>query len=575
MVIKRLNPSLNQYRSGSRISIAVLAAISAAIVSWGSPSATASGPVTAVQKFQNPILFADYSDPDIIREGDSFYLVSSSFHLMPGIPVLKSPDLINWTIVGHVFPRLEISKKYNLEAGGCYGQGCWAPAIRFHSHRFYVYFPTPDEGIFMSSAPAPEGPWDPPVPVIAKAGLEDPCPFWDDDGTAYLVHSKTGAGPLILHKMSADGKTVLDEGTVIARDANNLKWLEGPKFYKRNGYYYIFAPAGGVAAGFQAVLRARNIYGPYDYKIVLAQGATRVNGPHQGGYVETRDGEGWFLHFQSCGGYGRIVHLEPVKWVDDWPVMGEPVPPDSRPPGLGNWMAKPLSQDAVIGQPAPGAVGQPVRTFQKPDVHGVFPVRSPQDSDEFDQPVMGLQWQWNHNPVDNQWSLKERPGWLRLHALTAGNFLQARNSLTQMISGPAVTATTRLDTKGMANGQRAGFAILNDQPEWIGVVQEGGKKRIAFFREGAETAGPELERETAWFQVSVINTVTLFSYSVDGKSFIPLGLLGMPGKLRFAWWQGSRFALFCFNKNAGTELGKADFDYFRVTKGDRKIDGAN
>ena len=272
--------------------------------------------------YKNPVLFADYSDPDVIRVGNDFYLVSSSFHYLPGIPILKSPDLVNWTIVGHAFPRLDLAPQYNLQDGDRYGKGCWAPAIRYHDHRFYIYFPTPQEGIFMTSAPAPEGPWDPIVPVIRQAGLEDPCPFWDDDGTAYLVHSVTGAGPLILHKMSPDGKSVLDSGKVIVRDKQNLPTLEGPKFYKRNGYYYILAPIRGVSGGWQVALRSRNIYGPYDYKVLLTQGTTAINGPHQGGYVETPSGQGWFLHFQERGAYGRILHLEPVNWVDDWPLMG-------------------------------------------------------------------------------------------------------------------------------------------------------------------------------------------------------------------------------------------------------------
>ncbi len=158
--------------------------------------------------------------------------------------------------------------------------------------------------------------------MIAGAGFEDPCPFWDDDGTAYLIHSRTGAGPLILHRMSADGKHVLDEGKIIVQDPEHLPVLEGPKLYKRNGYYYIFAPFGGVGSGAQAVLRSRQIYGPYEHRVVLAQGSTNINGPHQGGYVETPDGEGWFVHFQADGAHGRIVHLEPVRWQDDWPVIG-------------------------------------------------------------------------------------------------------------------------------------------------------------------------------------------------------------------------------------------------------------
>ncbi len=181
--------------------------------------------------------------------------------------------------------------------GNRYGQGVWAPAIRKHNGMFYIYFPTPGEGIFVTTATNIRGPWSEPVAILAQRGLEDPCPFWDDDGTAYLIHSRTGAGPLYLHKMSSDGKSLLDEGKLIVQNRQELPTLEGPKLYKRNGFYYIFAPYGGVGTGSQVVLRSKDIYGPYEFRTVLSQGSTAVNGPHQGGYVETQNGEGWFVHF--------------------------------------------------------------------------------------------------------------------------------------------------------------------------------------------------------------------------------------------------------------------------------------
>jgi beta-xylosidase len=504
--------------------------------------------------YQNPILFADYSDPDVIRVGPDFYMVSSSFHFMPGIPILKSSDLVNWKIIGHVFPRLDIDPAYDMQNGNRYGGGCWAPAIRYHNNRFYVYFPTPQEGIFMSSAARAEGPWDPIVPVIAKKGLEDPCPFWDDDGSAYLIHSLKGAGPLILHRMSPDGKTVLDDGKIIVKDAANLANLEGPKLYKRNGYYYIFAPCWGVASGAQAVLRSKNIYGPYDFKIVLSQGSTRINGPHQGGYVETPSGQGWFLHFQSRGAYGRILHLEPVTWLDDWPVMGEPNPSDQQ-----GWTPKPPSPDAITGQGAPGPVGQPVPVHPKPDV-AQGPIQIPQTSDEFDGPDLGLQWEWNHNPVDDHWSLTERPGFLRLKALPATNLLDARNTLTQMLADPALDATTLLDTKGMAENQKAGLCMLCRDPSWIGVTQTQGQRHIVFYASKKETIGPELSQNTIQLKVSIAaNETASYSYSLDGSTFIPLG---SPAKIMFSWWKGARIGLFTFNTDpSATNAGLADFDW--------------
>ena len=478
--------------------------------------------------YQNPILFADYSDPDVIRVGSDYYMVSSSFHFMPGIPILKSHDLVNWMILGHVYQRLELDPKYSMIGGNRYAGGSWAPAIRHHNGRFYVYFPTPDEGILMSSAQSAEGPWTAPVLVLAKNRLEDPCPFWDDDGQAYLVHSVVGAGPLILHKMNPQGTAVLDEGQVIVRDAKALPTLEGPKFYKRNGYYYIFAPIGGVSQGSQAVLRSRNIYGPYESKVVLAQGTTAINGPHQGGYVETPSGEGWFLHFQQRGAYGRIVHLQPVRWVDDWPMMGES--------------------------------GQPVATAKKPDVGRAYPIREPQTSDEFNTRLLGPQWEWNHNPDDAHWSLSERPGFLRLHAMPADDLVTARNTLTLTPQDPALNAFVLLDVGGMADNQRAGLGMFFKQPHWIGVVETDHQRHLALYANGVETSGPDLSGNQVQLRVHIEKETAAYSYSLDGgKTFVPFGER-MP--IAFSWWKGVRLCLFSYTKDkAARDLGFADFDW--------------
>ncbi len=230
----------------------------------------------AAAQFHNPILFADYSDPDVIRVGEDYYLVASTFHFSPGLPVLQSRDLVHWKIIAHVLPTLPFAPEYNTM--GRYAGGVWAPTIRYHEGLFYVYWPTPKEGIFMSTARQPQGPWSQPVAVLAGPGYEDPCPFWDDDGQAWLVHSRVGAGPLILHRMSPDGTKVLDTGRTIVEDPKTLPVLEGPKLYKRNGWYYLFAPIGGVEKGSQVVLRARDIQGPYEARVVLQQGNTSVQG---------------------------------------------------------------------------------------------------------------------------------------------------------------------------------------------------------------------------------------------------------------------------------------------------------
>jgi len=511
------------------ISILALAAISGC-------ATAAPKPVT----YNNPILYADYSDPDVIRVGKSYYLVASSFHFSPGLPVLKSADLVHWKIIANAIPKLTFAPEYDMPGpfelddtkskpitGTKYASGIWAPSIRYHNGLFYIYFPTPDEGIYMITAKDPAGPWSAPVAVISEAKLEDPCPFWDDDGQAYLIHGRKGAGPLILHRMSADGTKVLDDGVVVAEDKDRLPVLEGPKLYKRNGWYYIFAPIGGVGTGPQAVGRAKNIYGPYEWRDVLMPTA-EIKGPHQGGYVETPFGQGWFLHFNSAGAFGRIDHLQPVKWVDDWPVMGD--------------------------------AGQPVLTHAMPDT-GAHSKDRLQDSDEFSTSKMGLQWSWNHNPDNARWSLTERSGWLRLKASEAQSLTTAHNTLTQILQGPASQITARLDVSHMADGQRAGLSLFGVKPVWIGVVREGGVSRIAYASAGVETPGSEISGQVVELRAEVLpDQTSRFAYSFDGKTFTPFGEpVALPV---FSWWKGSRPALFTFNRL--TADGFADFDWVRV-----------
>jgi len=487
--------------------------------------------------FRNPILYADYSDPDVIRTGEDFYLVASSFHFMPGIPILHSKDLVNWEIIGHVYPRLDLNPNYDLVGGNRYGGGAWAPSIRFHAGRYYVYFPTPDEGIFQSNAASPYGPWTKPVAVLPGKGLEDPCPFWDDDGRAYLIHSRLGAGPLILHRMNAEGTAVLDEGKVIVDDPMHLPTLEGPKIYKKNGYYYIFAPYGGVENGSQAVLRAKNIFGPYEHRTVLEQGHTSVTGPHQGGYVETPDGKGWFVHFHAQGAYGRITYLEPVRWEMDWPIIGA----------------------ANAGSTA----GVPVTKWKKP-VSGQ-PIEVPSTSDEFDSAILKPQWEWNHNPDDALWSLHDRPGFLRLRSGFAEDLYHARNTLTELSQDPAYSFTVRVDIKGMVDGQHMGLAMFSEHACWIGVIQSGTERQLQFGSDSDSISGPRLSASSIQLRVQVRDETALFSYSEDnGHSFT---VLGKPTRIQFSWWKGARPALFNFTtKNAPDTSGVIDVDWVHYKK---------
>ena len=491
--------------------------------------------------YQNPVLYADYSDPDVIRVDKSYYLVASSFHFSPGIPVLQSEDLVHWKIVGHVLPKLTFAPQYDMPGpfalddtkskpvdGTRYASGVWAPAIRHHNGLYYVYWPTPGEGIFMATASNPQGPWSVPVAVMAQKGLEDPCPFWDDDGKAYMIHGRVGAGPLILHRLSADGTTVLDDGVVIAEDKARLPVLEGPKLYKRDGWYYIFAPIGGVSEGPEAVGRARNIYGPYEWRDVLTPSA-EVKGPHQGGYVETPSGQGWFLHFNSTGAFGRIDHLQPVVWQDGWPVMGD--------------NGKPAMRHAV------------------PDT-GAHTRDRLQDSDTFSSSKLGLQWSWNHNPDDARWSLTARPGFLRLTAAKADSLTTSRNTLTQILQGPAMQATVRLDVSHLQDGQRAGLSLFGVKPVWIGVAREGGVNHIVYAVAGVETVGPAVTGSSVDLRADVqADQIGRFAYSVDGRAFTAFGE-ALPLS-KFSWWKGSRPALFTFTR--GEPGGFVDVDWFRVT----------
>lgn len=334
-------------------------------------------------RYQNPILYTDYSDPDIIRNEDDYYMAASSFSNSPALPILHSKDLVNWKVVSYVMERIPFAD-YDVPA---HGRGVWAPSIRFHEGLYYVYFPMPDEGIFVSTCKDPiEGNWSEPICVKEGKGYIDPCPLWDEDGQAYLVNgfAKSRIGfKSILHisPMSWDGKGLLGEGEHVFDGHNTQPTIEGPKMYKRNGYYYIFAPAGGVKTGWQTALRSKNIYGPYEEKIVMLQGDTTINGPHQGGYVTTQTGEDWFVHFQDVGNAGRIVHLQPMTWKNDWPIIGK---------------------DTGEGY------GVPVSIYKKPNVGKNYPVDTPKDSDFFQEETLGLQWQWNANYKKEWYSLKEK-----------------------------------------------------------------------------------------------------------------------------------------------------------------------
>ena len=519
-----------------------------------------AGPAARAQKapaaeqptYANPILFSDYSDPDVIRDGKTFYLVASTFSFVPGLPILSSPDLVHWRILTHAVDRIDLAPEYNLGSGNRYGRGIWAPAIRKHAGRFYLFFPTPDEGIFMVSAPHMGGPWTKPVAVLAGPKLEDPCPFWDSDGKAYLVHSRTGAGPLILHRMSADATHVLDEGKKIVNDPVHLHTLEGPKLYKRNGWYYIFAPFGGVSTGKQVTLRSRNIYGPYESEVSLEQGTSAINGPHQGGWVTTADGRDYFLHFQSRGAHGRIDHLEPMRWENDWPVMGT----------------------AALDPQAPRP-GQPVERAPMPVVVPGAARIQVQTSDTFGAATLGPQWEWNHNPVAGAWSVRERKGFLRLHALPAADLFHADNTVTQQMQSESLVFTARVDFRGQRMGTHAGLTMFEQKASGIEVTPGADVPHRLFYfhRERAKDgtvhtledghAGSSSESDVILLRATVHRDTVQYSFSSDdGKHFQDLG---PETPIDFSWWKGARPALFSYADPGAAELPSfVDVDWVRV-----------
>ena len=482
--------------------------------------------------YRNPALLADYSDPDAIRVGDRYYMVASDFHFM-GMQVLESVDLVNWKLLSQIYSRFDLP---GWDTNEHYAGGSWAPSIRYHDGRFYVYFCTPDEGLFMSSAADPAGPWDPLYCVKTAYHWEDPCPFWDEDGQAYLGHSLWGAGPIILHRMSPDGRELLDDGVTVYRGPV----AEGTKIHKWNGYYYLSIPEGGVSKGWQTILRSKDLYGPYERKIVLETGSTQVNGPHQGAIVDTPFGEWWFLHFQERDALGRVIHLQPMHWEDGWPVMGEDYD--------GN------------------GVGEPVARWKKPVTAEATRRELPASSDDFKGGKLGLQWQFNHNPEDDAWSVTRRNGRLAIDALQADTFREARNTLTQKMMGYQGSYTVRMDLGDLSDGQKAGLACMGRENFCIGVHRTPEGQELFFEKDGLVLDSLKVMKvKKLWFRLSFDVTSGedgfRFLYSRNGKDFLPFGKAFAAHN---GFWKGPRIALYSYN--TGHSGGTAWFRDFRFAE---------
>lgn len=500
--------------------------------------------------FRNPILFADYSDPDVIKVGEDFFLISSSFNCTPAIPLLHSKDLVNWRIVNYVVDRLP-APFYDKPQ---YGLGVYAPSLQYHDNKFWVFYPDPDAGIYMTYTEDPFGKWQEPVMIKEAKGWIDPYAFWDDDGKAYLINafakSRLGFSSVInISPMKPDGTGLLGEGTIIFDGNKNHPYIEGPKLYKREGYYYIFAPAGGVEKGWQTVLRSKNIYGPYEDKIVLRQGETNINGPHQGGLVELESGEEWFVHFQDMKEYGRILHLQPVTWKNHWPIIGEDINNDG--------------------------IGQPIYEMKKPDVGRDYTACVPDTSDDFIAGSLGLQWQWNANYKEHWYTLNERKDYLRLYAVNDmfnwGNTIwHAPNLLLQKFPAPSFTATTKLQLNSSEGNIKAGLIIGGTQCFYVALYKYKDSLKLGYFK-AYEEDGKRVESELdthSLYDNEVILRVSVkegalcsYSYSLDGENYISIGESFKASK---TLWSGAKLGVFCINPSKTASNSYADFDWFLV-----------
>ncbi len=499
--------------------------------------------------YKNPIIYADYSDPDVVRVGDDFYMTASSFNCVPGLPILHSKDLINWKLIGHAVQHLE-DKRFDSPQ---HGNGLWAPSIRYHNGWYWIFVGDPDAGVLMTKAKNPAGPWEPLHLVKEGKGMIDTCPLWDEDGNAYLVHawanSRAGFNSILtVWPMSPDGKKLLDEGKMVYDGRNGVApTIEGPKFYKSNGYYYIFAPAGGVSGGWQLALRSKNVFGPYEAKRVLEQGSTNINGPHQGAWLKLDSGEDWFVHFQELEPYGRVVHLNPVRWEEDWPLMG-------------------VDYDG-------NGVGEPVTTYKKPDGGKIYPVIVPQTTDEFDSDKLALQWQWHANPQDNWMSLTQRSGWMRLFAIPmpqdAKNLWPVPNLCLQKLPAPEFTVTAKLDFGELTVGDETGLIVMGLSYSYLAVEKTSlGYRLIKNSCRNAMDGDSEIEEDNVDLTESSVllrvkvgtGAECVFSYSVDGQEY---QTIGKPFTAREGRWIGAKVGLFCLAQNKKAQSGYADYDWFR------------
>lgn len=477
-------------------------------------------------QYSNPIILQDFSDPDVIRVEQDFYMIASSFNFMPGVPILHSKNLVDWQVINYVYNNFPLAKYDEVHPG----HGAWAPSLRYHNGTFYAFIPTPDEGIFVAQTNDIWGKWDEPRLIYAGKGLEDPCPIWVD-GKCYVVHgyvkSRCGFNSMLgMFEMTEDLSVRLTDSVVIYDGHDNNPTIEGPKFNYRNGYFYILAPAGGVTTGWQTCLRSKNIYGPYESKIILMQGHSDINGPHQGALFTIDDNDNWaFIHFQDQECYGRVIILEPVLWHNDWPL-----------PGRVN--------DLLLA-------GEPVRTHDY-----LLNIQSDYQMnfcDDF-QNGLNIHWQTPANPKADFYKIDKG---LILTALNANkdiNYLP--NLYTQKIAYRSFKVTTKADLSSLALNSSCGFGYLANKYYFIDVKRETQhfKVRILTNEEGLEQA---------IYEEIYSDTTITFNLDFNYPGYFKLGIndkyFDFTFKATKGAWVGGRLGIYA----RGLE-GSAKFKQFEV-----------
>lgn len=508
--------------------------------------------------YTNPILFSDYSDPDVVRVGEDYYMTASSFNCVPGLPILHSTDLANWSLVNYAIPRLSPDSTFSIPQ---HGNGVWAPCIRYHDGWFYIFYGDPDFGIFMTKSKKPKEDWTIPHLVHQAKGWIDPSPYWDEDGKAYLVHAFAGSRAsiksiLVMHEMAPDGSALLTDGVMVFDGAKKHPTIEGPKLYKKGDYYYIFAPSGGVTYGWQDVLRSKDIYGPYEVKKVMHTGDTDINGPHQGGWVQSSEGDYWFYHFQDKGPWGRIVHVQPMKWNNGWPLIGIDTDGDG--------------------------IGEPVTENKFPNANKES-ISSPFNRDNFDSTTLSPEWQWHANPKEEWAFIYGGMSQLRLYAVeqdpSVENLWNAGNLLLQKFQGPAFTATTLFTfhpARKKSPDEKVGLLIMGLDYSYVALSNEDGRLSLeqVICNDAEQGTGEKVisslpfDSYRAYLRVSVNEAAKCqFSYSVDGQSYT---LFGKPFQAKRGKWIGAKVGIFSTRQGKTNDAGYTDVDYFEMASYKKK-----